>query len=226
LAGISVSTIAEVKVLIVSFSYPPVSGPGLDRALELARTLPALGIETHVLARDADERHGHEEAARVPTQAWVHRARHLGPEAALRESGEEPDSDDVFARIAARVRWLGRQALQPDEYAAWNLTAIPSAVRLVRSHRIDGVVTVAPPHSVHLAGAAVKRVTGAAWLADLGERPGDRIAWLVSRRADAIACGSEEIAEAMRARSPGGHVVSIRGGDDDGSTADLLRSLA
>ncbi len=94
----------------------------------------------------------------------------------------------------------------------------------MRAQGIDGVVTVAPPHSVHLVGAAVKRVTGATWLADLGERPGDRIAWLVSRQADAIACGSEEIAEAMRARGPGAQ-VSVRAAEDAGSTADLLRSL-
>lgn len=213
-----------MKALLVSFSYPPASGPGLDRALELAQALPALGIETHVLSRDDDGRQGGEPAARVPTQAWVHRARHVGP-AAVAGSEPEPDPDDLFARLAARARHLGRQALQPDESVTWNLTAIPSAVRIVRAHHIDGVVTVAPPHSVHLVGAAVKRATGAAWLADLAERPGDGIAWLLSRQADAIACSSEEIAAAMRARRPDGR-ISIRAGEDAGSTADLLRSLA
>lgn len=211
-------------MLLVSFSYPPVPGPGLDRALELAQALPALGIETHVLSREEDERLLQEEAARVPTQAWVHRVRHVGPTAAA-EGAEDPEPDDLFARLAARARWLGRRALQPDESVTWNLTAIPSAVRLVRAQSIDGVVTVAPPQSVHLVGAAVKRATGAAWLADLGERPGDGIAWLLTRQADAIACGSEEIADAMRTRGPGGQ-VSVRTGEDAVSTADLLRSLA
>lgn len=213
-----------MKALLVSYSYPPAAGPGLDRALELAQALPALGIETHVLSREDDGRRGDGPAARVPTQAWVHRARHVGP-AAVAGSGPEPDPDDLFARLAARARRLGRQALQPDESVTWNLTAIPSAVRLVRTHHIGGVVTVAPPHSVHLVGAAVKRATGAAWLADLAERPGDGIAWLLTRQADAIACGSEEIAEAIRDRRPGGR-VSVRAGEDAGCTADLLRSLA
>ncbi len=185
-----------MKVLLVSFSYPPAAGPGLDRALELAQALPALGIETHVLSREDAREGGSEQVARVPTQAWVHRARHLG--------GTVP-------------------AL--DEGVTWNLTAIPAAVRLVRAHRIDGVVTVAPPHSAHLVGAAVKRTTGASWLADLAERPGDSIAWLVTRQADAIACSSDSLAEVMRARHPGGR-VSVHAGDDAGSTADLLRSLA
>lgn len=213
-----------MKALLVSFSYPPVPGPGLDRALELAQALPALGIDTHVLSREDDGRQEGDLAARVPTQAWVHRARHLGP-AAGAVSGQEPEPDDLVARLAARARWLGRQALQPDESVAWNITAIPSAVRIVRAHHVDCVVTVAPPHSVHLVGAAVKRATGAAWLADLADQPGDGIAWLLTRQADAIACSSEEIAEALRARSPGGR-VAVRAGEDAGSTADLLRSLA
>lgn len=185
-----------MKALLVSFSYPPVGGPGLERALELARALPALGIETHVLSREHGGDGESEPAARVPTQAWVHRARHLG--------GTVP-------------------AL--DEGLTWNLTAIPAAVRLVRAHHIDSVVTVAPPHSVHLVGAAVKRTTGASWLADLAERPGDSIAWLVTRQADAIACSSDGLAEAMRARHPDCR-VAVRAGEDAGSTADLLRSLA
>lgn len=185
-----------MKALLVSFSYPPVAGPGLERALELAQALPALGVETHVLSREDDGNGGSDPAARVPTQAWVHRTRHLG--------GTVP-------------------AL--DEGLTWNLTAIPAAIRLVRAHHIDRIVTVAPPHSVHLVGAAVKRATGASWLADLGERPGDSIAWLVTRQADAIACSSDGLAEAMQARRPSGR-VSVRAGADTSSAADLLRSLA
>lgn len=211
-------------MLLVSFSYPPVSGPGLERTLELARALPALGIETHVLAPEDERRADREEAARVPTQAWVHRARYVGPAPA--NAAREAELEDVFARLAARARSLGRQALQPDESVSWNITGIPTAIRLVRRHRIDGVVTVAPPHSVHLIGAAVKRITGAAWLADLGDSPGDGISWLVARQADAITCGSDAIAKAVRARGPGGRVVSVQHDEDLDSTAEVLRSLS
>lgn len=212
-----------MKVLLVSLSYPPVSGPGLDRTLELARSLPALGIETHVLAPGDDRRAHREEAARVPTQAWVHRARYVGPAAATHADEVEPE--DVFARIAARARSLGRYALQPDDSVGWNITGIPAAIRLVRRHRIDGVVTVAPPHSLHLIGAAVKRTTGAAWLADLGDPPGDGIGWLVTHQADAITCDSDAVAAAVRARGPEGKVVTVREDEASHATADVLRSL-
>ena len=43
----------SVKALIVSFYFPPAGGGGVQRPLKLAQYLPAMGIETHVLARRA-----------------------------------------------------------------------------------------------------------------------------------------------------------------------------
>ena len=68
-----------MKLLLVSLYLPPAGGGGVQRPLKFAQYLPALGIETHVLAPD-DSKWIHEDAdLRVPTQAWVHRARYLGP---------------------------------------------------------------------------------------------------------------------------------------------------
>ena len=68
-----------MKLLLVSLYFPPAGGGGVQRPLKFAQYLPALGIETHVLAPD-DSKWIHEDAElTVPTQAWVHRARYLGP---------------------------------------------------------------------------------------------------------------------------------------------------
>ena len=52
---------------------------------------------------------------------------------------------------------LSRRFLVPDENAAWALTAGPAAIRLVKQHSIDVVLTTSPPPSVHLIGAAARR---------------------------------------------------------------------
>ena len=44
---------------------------------------------------------------------------------------------------------------------------MPVAIRLARREGIDVVITTSPPPSLHLLGAAVKRASGAAWVADL-----------------------------------------------------------
>ncbi len=61
------STIARVKVLLVSFYWPPAGGGGVQRPLKLAQYLPALGIETHVLAPDDPQWMHRDDGLRAPT---------------------------------------------------------------------------------------------------------------------------------------------------------------
>ncbi len=227
-----------MKALVVSFYFPPAGGGGVQRPLKLAQYLPALGIETHVLAPDDPRWMHRDDGLRVPTQAWVHRARYLGP------GGGKPSEmlrgKEGLERAALQVRLLGRRLLLPDESVGWNVTAIPAAIRLVRRHGIDWVITTSPPGSVHLIGATVQRATGARWLADLRdslvahphrradsaatkakERVRHGVARLVAARADAISCVSEAIAEETRTLRPRGPVRAIANGSDFDDFAGL-----
>jgi glycosyltransferase involved in cell wall biosynthesis len=227
-----------VKVLLVSFYWPPAGGGGVQRPLKLAQYLPALGFETHVLAPD-DPRWVHADPdLRVPSQAWVHRTRYVGPSG--RKPAEELVGTDGIDRALTQARLLGRRLLVPDENVSWNMTAIPAAIRLAREHDIDVVITTSPPNSVHLVGAAVQKATGARWLADLRdsvvahphrrsesiavrakEKVDQAVARVVARRADAIACVSEAIADEVRELDPRGPVRTIPNGCDFDDFAGL-----
>jgi len=178
---------------------------------------------------------------RMPSQAWVHRARYVGV------SGGKPS--EVLAgtqgvgRLATKARLQLRRLVVPDENATWALTAIPAGIRIVREHGIDVVVSTSPPPSTHLIAAAIARATGARWVADLRDslvahahRRADtvatkakaathrRVAQLVASRADAITCVSEAIAAETRALSPRGRVVTIPNGCDFDDVAGLERA--
>ncbi len=220
-----------MRILLVSFYFPPAGGGGVQRPLKFAAHLPALGIETHVLAPD-DPRWIHSgEELPPPTKAWVHRARFVGPRS--RRPAEELrglEGMDLWLRRAALTP---QRFLLPDAKVTWNMTAIPAAIRLVRKHGIDAVVTTSPPPSVHLVGAAVKRATGIPWAADLRdsiaanphrrtesaavrlkEKATQSVARLVARRADAVVTVSDAIAEEVRALDPAGIVRTIPNGCD------------
>ena len=122
-----------MKLLLVSLYWPPAGGGGVQRPLKFAQYLPALGIETHVLAPD-DSKWIHEDAdLRVPTQAWVHRARYLGPKG--RRPAEELHGKEGFERALVQARLASRRLLVPDENVSWNLTAIPAAIRIARKEK-------------------------------------------------------------------------------------------
>ena len=126
-----------MKLLLVSLYLPPAGGGGVQRPLKFAQYLPALGIETHVLAPD-DSKWIHQDAdLRQPTQAWVHRARYIGPKG--RKPAEELHGKEGLERALVQARLASRRLLVPDENVSWNLTAIPAAIRIARSEGIDVV---------------------------------------------------------------------------------------
>jgi len=227
-----------VKVLLVTLYFPPAGGGGVQRPLKLAQYLPALGIETHVLAPDDPKWVHRDPDLRVPTQAWIHRIRYVGPRA--RKPTEELAAQDGFSRALLQAQITARRLLLPDASVTWNLTAVPAAIRIVRREGIDAVLTTSPPGSIHLVGAAVKQATGARWLADLRDplvanqhrradttatrarqAANEQLARLVARQADAISCVSEAIAEEVRGLEPRGIVRTISNGCDFDDFAGL-----
>jgi len=226
-----------LKVLLVTRHFPPGGGGGVQRPLKFASHLPALGIETHVLAPDVP---GAEDAElELPTQAWIHRVRYVGPRSG--RPSEQLVAKQGLSRVGTQAALLGRRLLVPDENVPWSTIATPFAIRLVRREGIDVVLTTSPPPSLHLLGATVKRTTGAAWVADLRDpltsHPHRRgyesrlarvkestvggVGRLVASQADAIVAASEPIAEEMRALEPKGKVVTIANGCDFDDFASL-----
>jgi glycosyltransferase involved in cell wall biosynthesis len=226
-----------VKLLLVTRHFPPGSGGGVQRPLKFASHLPALGIETHVLAPDVE---GPEDGElELPTQAWIHRVRYVGPRSS--RPSEELAARQGLARVGTQAALLGRRLLVPDENVPWSTLATPVAIRLVRREGIDVVLTTSPPPSLHLLGASVKRTTRAAWVADLRDpltsHPHRRgyesrlarvkettvggVGRLVASQADAIVAASDAIADEMRALEPKADVVTIANGCDFDDFAGL-----
>jgi glycosyltransferase involved in cell wall biosynthesis len=227
-----------MKILLVTLYFPPAGGGGVQRPLKFATHLPGLGIETHVLAPDDPKWIHTDDELLPPTQAWVHRARYLGPKG--RRPAEELHGTQGLERATVQARLFARRLLVPDENVSWNLTAIPAAIRIARAEGIDAIITTSPPNSIHLVGATVKRTLGIPWIADLRdsigahphrrseslavrtkERADTAVAQLVARNADAIVAAAESIAEEARTLSPKGRVVTIANGSDFDDFAGL-----
>jgi glycosyltransferase involved in cell wall biosynthesis len=227
-----------VKVLLVTMYFPPAGGGGVQRSLKLAQYLPALGVETHVLAPDDPKWVHRDPEMRVPTQAWIHRARYIGPRG--RKPAEELRATDGLQRALVQAQVTARRLLVPDASVTWNLTAIPAAIRIAKREGIDVVITTSPPGSVHFVGAAVQRASGTRWIADLRDplvanqhrrddtaaararqAANEQVARLVARNADAVTCVSEAIAEEVRGLGARGRVRVIANGCDFDDFAGL-----
>ena len=110
-----------MRVLIVSFYFPPAGGGGVQRVLKLCRHLPELGVEVDVLAPD-DPKWGAVDpglAADIPPSTTVHRARYRGPSHAQTPAARLAAARRRCARIGVRAALLGRRVLLPDPEIAW-----------------------------------------------------------------------------------------------------------
>jgi glycosyltransferase involved in cell wall biosynthesis len=215
--------------MLISYFFPPAGA--VQRPLKFALHLAARGVETHVLAPDDPKWIYADESATVPDSVTVHRVRYLGPRA--RRLADELYGRRGAALTLTHLRHLFPRLLLPDEVVPWLLTATPAAIRLVRRHRIELVMTSSSPSSVHLIGALVKRATGAAWVADVRDslqanpdrrieralvrmkQTGERgVAGLVAGYADAIVVATAAIAAEFESLCPSAPVALIRNGCD------------
>ena len=234
------STVAPLKVLLVTRHFPPGGGGGVQRPLKFATHLPALGIETHVLAPDVPGSVPDDAELELPTQAWIHRVRYVGPRAGRPSEQLVAEAGRRTARHAGGA--ARAQAARPRrERSPGARSRRRSRSGSSRREGIDVVLTTSPPPSLHLLGAAVKRTTGAAWVADLRdpltshphrrgyesqlarlkEKTVGGVGKLVASQADAIVAVSDAIAEEMRALEPKGKVVTIANGCDFDDFAGL-----
>jgi glycosyltransferase involved in cell wall biosynthesis len=218
-----------MRILIVSFYFPPAGGGGVQRVLKLCRHLPELGIEVDVLAPDDPKWSAVDPglAADIPAGTTVHRARYRGPAHAQTPAARLAAAHGARA-LGVRAALLGRSVLLPDPEVAWFPDAVRAGACAVRERGIDVVVSTSPPNSLHVVAAAIARRTGVPFVADFrdswlanphrryerrsvrAKRAVEaRIARAALRRVAAVSAVTEAIAEEAAALAPPGTPVRV-----------------
>jgi len=87
----------------------------------------------------------------------------------LKASGGSITQEKRF-RVPGRLRhFILKVLLQPDRYVAWAPRAIRASLKAIRESNADLIVTLGPPHSVHLVGLVCSALTGRPWVAYFGD---------------------------------------------------------
>lgn len=167
-----------MKLLVVSYWYPPSVSPRAFRWSALAEHWAARGWEVHVVAGWSPELARRERVGGVEVYRPGVHVRGTARRLVGRWRGGAPPRGGSAAAspspLARAARWLyertwGRVSW-PDDAGLWIPPAAHLAARLARAHRFDALVTVSHPFSAHLVGALVHgRMGGVPWVADVGD---------------------------------------------------------
>lgn len=159
------------RILLISYLFPPMGGIGVQRALSIARYLPDMGFELHVLRAPNAAGPVMDPALvkLVPESVRVHSA--FTPEIpfALRQKAwqwlnrgkSKPAAPAAAAVGSKRQPLLGRiirKVLAPEPEILWVPFALRAAKRIIRQHKIDAMIVTAPPFSAFVVGNRLKRI--------------------------------------------------------------------
>lgn len=148
--------IQESRLLyIVNIDFPPVSGPGVWRALALAKYAALAGHRVHVFCSDRSFWHTRSDKNllnQLPDSVKITRIPCVYEEDLLRFFDTWRKSSNRLKRaVGARLYWWTGRYL-PDEIAHW---AIKGGLRVALSglrEKPDAIFTTGPMHLVHAAG--------------------------------------------------------------------------
>ncbi|HVP85191.1 MAG TPA: glycosyltransferase [Rhizomicrobium sp.] len=159
------------RILLISYLFPPMGGIGVQRALSIARYLPGMGFELHVLRAPNAAGPVMDPALvnLVPEDVQVHSA--FTPEIPfslrqkawqwLNRAKRKPATPAPAPVVSKRQPLLGRiirKVLAPEPEILWVPFALRAAKRIIRRHKIDAVIVTAPPFSAFVVGNRLKRI--------------------------------------------------------------------
>ena len=177
-------TSTDLRVLIVTYFFPPMGGGGVQRTLKFTKYLPDFGFTPTVICAESDLYPRDDGLAdQIPAGTEVIRFEHTPLPARLlalrqrwrRSSTDQsaPDSSATAARQATgSAVWRDRllmawAAVQvPDDSASWSRRAGRAASEILSQRPVDIVVSSSPPVSAHFAAMRAAHRAGVPWVAD------------------------------------------------------------
>jgi glycosyltransferase involved in cell wall biosynthesis len=162
-----------MKLLVITYSYPPDLTPRAFRWSAIAAQLARRGHQMDVLCAAVADR----AAGGDPAGLAVHRVRDslLNASARVTPGASAPAmragalaAVRSAPRLAARALW--RAVYWPDYACGWIVPAARAARRLCERNAYDWIISVSHPFTGHVVGLRAKRhLSGARWLVDVGD---------------------------------------------------------
>ena len=167
-----------LRLLVITYYWPPSGGAGVQRCLKFVKHLGRFGVEATVITVDAAQAtypvRDESLLAEVPAGVRVIRTATSEPFESYKKLTGRAVPYGGFANegkpglMQKALRFVRSNLFIPDPRRGWNRHALAAVEQLLAAgEKFDAVLTSSPPHSTQLIGLALQRRHGLRWLADL-----------------------------------------------------------
>jgi len=162
-----------LKVLIITYYWPPAGGPGVQRWLKFVKYLQEFGIEPVVYTVDNPQYPITDVSLEkeVPKNIEILRHPIWEPNNFLsffkknkqESAGFLQSNPSFFGKI---LQYIRANYFIPDARKFWVKPSVKFVENYLLENNIDAIITSGPPHSLHLIGLQLKQKTGITWISD------------------------------------------------------------
>lgn len=165
------------NVLIITYYWPPSGGSGVQRWLKFVKYFPEFNVNPLVLTVKPEKASypviDNSLENEIPQGLKVYKTntfevfelyRKLIGKGKYPHSSFDSEADPSFLQKISR--FVRGNLFLPDSRIGWKSYAVKEGKRIINKHNIDTIITTGPPHSAHLTGLKLKKMTGVNWIAD------------------------------------------------------------
>jgi glycosyltransferase involved in cell wall biosynthesis len=175
---VTVSLPHPLRLLVITYYWPPSGGAGVQRCLKFVKHLGHFNVEATVITVDPTQAsypvRDESLLAEVPPGVRVIRTGTTEPFESYKKLTGRAVPYGGFANegkpglLQQALRFVRGNLFVPDPRRGWNRHALAAVEKLLATgEQFDAVLTSSPPHSTQLIGQELQRRHGLRWLADL-----------------------------------------------------------
>ena len=178
-----------MKVLIVTYYFPPAGGAGVQRTLKFVKYLREFGWEPVVLTAENADYPAYDESLlkELPPDVKIYRSKIIEPYKLYRKltgKAEGASSDIATLTLSENQKrkkseviseWVRSTFFVPDARMLWYFFATKLGRKIIKKEKIDLIFSSAPPYTTHLIGHNLAKKSGLPWIADFRD---SWIGWL------------------------------------------------
>ena len=165
-----------VRILIITYYWPPAGGPGVQRWLKFVKYFREFGIEPIVFApenphyplidNNLDEEFPSDiEIIKFPIKEPYGLAK-LFSKGKTKQISSGIISKKKIGALEKMMLYVRGNFFIPDARIGWVKPSVKFLSKYISENGVEAIITSGPPHSLHLIGKDLKENLGVTWIAD------------------------------------------------------------